>query len=579
MSPVTSSVISSTMAASAGRFALEASITEFRYRHAPQPILSEVDLKVRSGEFVVIVGGAGSGKTTLCYCLAGIIPHFIQGAYRGAVRIGGRNIAELSLPAIATEVGFLFQRPENQLFNSTVAEEVAFGPENLRLSRAAVQDRVAKSLAQVGMNGFEKRRSDSLSGGEIQRVALASVLAMEPQLLILDQPTAELDPGGRKQLYEYLGQIIRSGGQTVVMVADYLEDALPFATRLVLLHEGQIVRDGPLDEAVLDDELFSSAFRVPVNAGRGRPKGIARREATVDSSENGEGRNHEDTKAPRNLGDPLCLGALVVGYPGAWFSSPMVAAGRRGNCCESKPVVLQTRELSFRYPNSSCWALRDVDITFRQGEIVAIIGGNGAGKTTLAKHFIGLLRPTIGQVMVGGRDARGFSTARLSDSVGYMFQNPDHQLFCDSVYEEVAFSLKVRKAPKEWIAERVGGMLEELGLSAIRDRHPYTLSGGQRQRLALASILVHKPAVLIVDEPTAALNWQDATEILELLALFNKDGGTVVIITHDLDAVARYTTRTVVMGSGEVKLDGPTSRPGENADRLAEVGVVLPDWW
>lgn len=507
--------------------AVAASIAEFRYWRGPHPILQEIDIKVRPGEFVVIVGPTGSGKTTLCYCLAGVIPNFVQGAYRGVVCVKGQNLAELRLPEIARSVGFVLQRPENQLFNRTVAEDVAFGPENLGLPRAAIQDRVARSLASVGMAGFENRHSGSLSGGETRRVALACVLALEPELLILDQPTAEIDPAGRRQVYECLGRESRSAGRTIIVVDDHLEEALPFATRLILLREGRVVNDVRPEEVLSGEKSLAPAARV---ATRVRYQGLL-----------GEGR-----QACQN-------------HP------------------EARPVVLQARELCFRYPDSEGWALRDVDLTFRQGEFAAIIGGNGAGKTTLAKHFIGLLRPRSGKVLVGGRDAGRLSTARLSDSVGYLFQDPDHQVFCNSVYEEVAFSLKLRKVPNKQIEESVGRTLEKLGLDALRDRHPYTLSRGQRQRLAFASILVRQPETLVADEPTSGLDWQGATELLDLLAAFNRAGGTVLLITHDLESVLRYAIRTVVMAGGQVRLDTPTSQLGGHSATPAAAGIPLPN--
>ncbi|MHB1134358.1 MAG: ABC transporter ATP-binding protein [Chloroflexota bacterium] len=544
---------------------MDARIAEFRYLRGVRPALGAVDLRVRSGEFVVIVGPAAAGKTTLCYCLTGVIPHFVEGAYQGAVKINGQDLAELPLPGLAALAGFVLQRPENQLFNLTVAEDVAFGPENLGWAPEDIRENVARSLAFVGMSGAAQRLSASLSGGETQRVALSCVLALDPGLFILDQPAAELEPLGRRRVYEHLRRLNREAGKTIVLVEDRLTEVVSFASRLICLQEGRIVRDAAPTEFFADEQALAQNIRLPDSIKlhyqlNGNLPSTCRPPAPSAPQE------MADRLKP--LLDPAKLARLAdAGAEGG---------ARPGH--QAAPTVMEVRDLGFRYPGSERWALRDLNLKFQQGEFTAIIGENGAGKTTLAKNLAGLLRPTRGQVLIAGQDGARVSTARLSASLGYLFQDPDCQLFCDSVFDEVAFGLRVRKVPARQTAEAVDSTLSRLGLLALRQCHPYTLSRGQRKRLALASVLVHQPKVLVVDEPAAGLDHQATMEIMGLLAEFNRAGGTVLLITHDMDAVVGYAERSLVLAGGRVQLDVATTSQGEQLAVLAGAGIELPDF-
>lgn len=547
--------------------ALDACITEFRYLRQAQPAIYAIDLKVREGECVAITGPAGAGKTTLCYCLAGVIPHFTSGRYQGVVKVEGQSLAEMRLPEIAARVGFVLQRPENQLFNLTVAEDVAFGPENLCHDPGDIRNRLHSSLAFVGMKDFAWRLSDSLSGGETQRVVLSCVLAMDPALFVLDQPAAELDPLGRKQLYEHICRLNRKAGKTIVLVEDRLSDVLPFASRIVLISEGRIVKDAPPEEFFGDESIFSHGIRVP------------------DSI-----KLHHLLKRRSLAPKPVCLTPQAMAdhfrpridlRKLAWTtlarSSTRASGNGKGADRSSAPYAMEVRELSFRYPKSDRWALKDVSLAFGRGQLAAIIGANGAGKTTLAKHFMGLLRPTAGKVFLLGQDISRISTARLSDTIGYLCQDPDYQIFCDSVFDEVAFSLKIRKLPRKRIAELVDDTLQELGLFAVRQHHPYLLSRGQRQRLALASVLVHGPKVLVADEPATGLDGKQTEQMMDVLTKFRERGGTVIMITHDMEMVVRYAERSIVMAGGKVLVDTATTEMQEYAGVLAQAAICLPD--
>ncbi len=539
-------------------FTLEAHIDEFSYPRGTGPAIHSIDFELRRGDFVAVVGSAGAGKTTLCYCLAGVIPHFVRGSYRGDVRVGGQSLAGLRLPEIAPLVGFVQQRPENQLFNLTVEEDVAFGPENLCLDPNEISDRLNESLAFVGIKDLAKRTTDSLSGGEAQRAVLGSILAMDPELFVLDQPAAALDPVGRKLVYANLCRLNREGSRTIVLVEDRLDDVLPFLTRVLLMLDGRIVKDAPPEQFFADEKLPSYGIRIPQI--RTEDEGL---------SKGGEARGAGKVLSPEScvLDQSTQHSALSTRYP---ILSPQSSVLSPGD------TVAEVEGLGFRYPKSDRWALKGVSLGFGGGEFVAVIGGNGAGKTTLAKQLGGLLRPTEGRVLVAGRDISRMSVAEVSGTVRYLFQDPDYQLFCSSVFDEVGFGLKIRKVPPRRIAELVDGWLQKLGLFAVRDRHPYTLSRGQRQRLALASILVREPRVLVADEPTTGLDYREALRMMELLAGFRRGGGTVVMITHDLELVLRYAQRSVVMAGGAVVLDAATSELPLHLDALARASIELP---
>ena len=537
---------------------LEARIESFTYFAAPKPSLGQIALDLEPGEFIILTGPAGSGKTTLCYALTGVIPHAIEGTYAGQVKIDGQDLNTLRLAQVSKLCGFVLQSPEYQLFNLTVKDDVAFGPENLILPVGAVLERIADALHQVGMQGYEARNSDLLSGGQMQRVVLASVLAMHTNVLILDQPTAELDPVGRKQIYEHLLRLNREMGKTIVVADDRLSDVAPYATRIALLERGQITHMGAPNAFFAERAVFTSGLRIPAPV-----------------------RLHHYLESQGYSPQPL---DLDLGRTADQYRPLLAGYGARGMEPASPPAgaspaagaMIQFEQVAHVYPTGQA-ALNDINLTIQPGEFVAIAGENGAGKTTLAKHLIGLLRPTQGRVLLRGRDIARQSIARLSDQVGYLFQDPDYQIFSDSVYKEVAFALKIRRVPKAEIEGRVMAVLDRLGLAAYRELHPYRLSRGQRQRLALASIFVHGPPILVVDEPSTGLDYAETHDIMQMLAERNRDGATVLVITHDIELVLRYSRRALVISGGQVRLDIPTAELHRHLDELDTAGILVPD--
>ncbi|MDQ6885122.1 MAG: energy-coupling factor ABC transporter ATP-binding protein [Candidatus Dormibacteraeota bacterium] len=542
---------------------LQAEIRSARYYAAPEPALSNVCLSVSAGEFVVITGPAASGKSTLCYCLTGVIPHAISADLEGDVVVAGHRLLDLRLPEVAPLLGFVFQAPENQLFNLSVREDVSFGPENLLLPIPEIQRRVAASLDFTGMGTYLERASDQLSGGEAQRVVLSCILALEAPLLVLDQPAAELDPQGRRQVYENLHRL-NQAGKTIVVVEDRLSDVAGFASRIILMNAGRVVADQPIREFFSRSDLPEFGIRIPDT--------VLLHHYLKDRGMNGR-------QVPLTVEE--VVSRLASGSPappnGASERIAAPAAELSGSISQAPTSLITISRLAYSYPNGAR-ALDDVSLRCGAGEFLAIIGENGAGKTTLAKHLIGLLPPPPGTVLVAGADIAQLTVAQASRRVGYLFQDPDYQIFNGSVFDEVAFGLRARKLPKAEIEEQVMAALRRLRLDHLRTEHPYTLSRGQRQRLALASTWVLRPPILLVDEPSTGLDHREAADLMSLLEEFRAGGGTVLIITHDLELVFEYAQRVVVMRRGTIRLDLPATGVQERFEEVSAAGVHLPQF-
>ncbi len=548
---------------------LHARINSARYYAAAEVALRDVELSVMPGEFVVVTGPAASGKSTLCYCLTGVIPHSISADLEGDVFVAGRRLRDLRLPEVAPLLGFVLQAPENQLFSLSVREDVSFGPENLCLPIDDIQRRVMASLGFTGMTEYLERASDQLSGGEAQRVVLSCLLALEAPLLVLDQPAAELDPEGRRQVYQNLYRL-NQAGKTIVVVEDRLSDVAGFASRILLMQGGTVVRDEPIRAFFARPDLESFGIRIPDTVllhQYFKERGVNSRIVPLTVEEVVDGLAVEGRPRP----SPSSYAAEAPSAEASIATVPLAAADPAAS------PLIAISHLSFTYAIGAR-ALDDVSLSCRAGEFVAIIGENGAGKTTLAKHLIGLLGPAPGAVVVAGKDVSRLTVAQASRLVGYLFQDPDYQIFNGSVFDEVAFGLRARKVAKAEVEEAVMAALRRLKLDHLRSEHPYTLSRGQRQRLALASTWVLHPPILLVDEPSTGLDHREAADVMGLLEEFRAGGGTVLIITHDLELVFEYALRVVVMRKGTIRLDLPTARVQERFDEVSAAGVHLPQF-
>jgi energy-coupling factor transporter ATP-binding protein EcfA2 len=507
----------------------------FTYSGTDRPSLKNIDLEINGGEFVLVTGPSGGGKSSLCRSLNGLIPHFYGGEIAGRVSIGGMDTLEHSTKELATRVGMVFQDPENQLVSMDVEREIAFGLENLYFPRDLIARRIEESIDTLGIAGLRYRQIHELSGGEKQKVAIASVLALHPDILILDEPTSELDPKGAEEVLSVVTRLNDELGLTVIIVEHRLDRVLQYVDRLIVLSDGEVALDGRVGDIVSRryDELTRLGVGVPpmlrlVHELKGHGIDVEQVPLTVK-----EGRAVLD-KAFREVGGKLDLSAGNGG-------------GRR---------LVETKRLYYTYPETGLTALKNVSLGIDEGEFVAIMGRNASGKSTLVKHFNRLLEPTKGRVIIDGIDTRKATVAELAQKVGFVFQNPNDHLFSDTVEEEIAFTMKNLEFDQTEIDERIDLMLAEFGLKKYRRRYPRSLSGGEKQRVALASVLAVRPRILILDEPTRGMEYHLKSKLMEFLKEYRRKGNTVVLVSHDVELVAEYADRVVLLSEGGIVVDG-----------------------
>jgi energy-coupling factor transport system ATP-binding protein len=529
-----------------------------RYLIRQRRALDGIDLAVAPGETVGVTGRNGAGKSTLALASAGFIPRVVRAEVSGEVVVDGQRTADATLADLVRRVGIVFSTPANQLSAArlTVREELAFGLENLGVARSEIDARIERALAELGIAELAERLPTALSGGEQQRVAIASVLVMGAGILVLDEPTAQLDPAGTDAVAALLADRARAG--TAVLATEHKPSILGQASRCLLLAEG--------GGAVLDRPGVVLGSGTASTLGGDGPALV--RVAEALGLDPGLGFD------PASLADAIRGGrpAATPAVPAPSSATATPWSGVRGVRC----VALRIEGLVHRYGDLT--ALRGIDLEFAPGESVAIVGQNGSGKTTLAKHLVGLLRPAQGRVLVDGEDIAGRSIASLAHLVGFVFQNPDDQLFGRSVAREVAFgpaNLGVVGADRTRLVDQA---LAALGLGAEAATNPYDLDLAARKLVALASVCAMDPAVLVLDEPTTGQDRPGVARVGGVVDAFTAAERTVIAITHDMEFAARHFRRVVVMRGGEVVADGTPREvfAAGNATLLASTGLRPP---
>ena len=520
-----------------------------KYRGADDYALKGVSVSVSEGEVVAVVGPTGAGKTTLCKVLSGIIPNF--GAYddfKGNVTVDGKSTLGKRVGEISRSCAMVFQDYESQLFRTTVELEVAFGPENLCLSRDEILKRVRRSLELVGLVGFEKRYSFALSGGQKQRLAIASMLALQPKVLILDEATSDLDPRGKREVYAVVRRLLDEGAiRSLVMVDHHLDKVAEFADRVVLMDSGRVVMEGGTEDVLSEVDLLRSlGLNPPEPAELFHDLGLRSKPLPMTVEE-----ALERMPALRNFRKP---------------------SEEEANTRE--PAV-EVEDLWFVYPGGD-WVLKGVNLTVRSGEMVGLIGQNGSGKTTLAQTIMGILKPRRGRIRLFGKDVTSQDLMERAVTVGYVFQNPDYQIFTKSVYEEIAYGLRARGMGEEEVRKRVEEVARMVGLSELLDEDPFFLPKAHRQRVAVASVLALNPKVVILDEPSTGLSPGETRALMDLARELNRRGTTFIIITHEMWVVAEYCNRVVLMSDGNVVLDAPTRKAFSMGDFIRKYEIEPP---
>lgn len=509
---------------------------QYRYRGQKEYALDGVNLDLAKSEFLVLMGPSEAGKSTLAATINGLIPHFHKGKLKGDIIVLGQNTKQKTVAQMSEIVGMVFQDFEAQLFSTNVELEVAFGPENFAVEREEIKKRIDENLNYVGLDAFRKRPPSTLSGGQKQKLAIASVLALKPTVLVMDEPTTDLDPISKMGVFEITHRLCKRDDLTLLIVEHETEEAL-FADRVALLKDGKLVKVGPTREILSDVDLMESLGVMPL----GIPKffkGIGLTELPLTPDEGVKTFHDQNLKI-----SPLAYEALV--------NQEKTALAKL-----NKPLIA-CRNLEHTYP-SGVKALNDVSMTIYEGDMVAIIGQNGSGKTTLAKHFNGLLMPTAGEVDVNGLPTKDQGVFKLGQKVGYVFQNPDHQIFSETIFDEVSFGPRLRKLPEDQIKGRVEEALEAVGLAGMEKEDPFTLTKSGRQRVAVAAVLATKPEVLILDEPTTGLDYKEQKSMMDMVRQLNENGSTIIFVTHHMWVVAEYAKRAIVMKDGKIILEGTT---------------------
>ena len=521
----------------------------FKYEGSENFALHNINLNFNRGEIVLITGPAGSGKTTLCSCINGLVPHYHEGELTGEVLVRSYNTQKARIGGLASLVGMVFQDPESQLVTNSVTDEVAFGPENFGVPRQEINKRVEDSLKRTRLQGYEERQPHNLSGGEQQACVIAAIYAMQPQIFIMDEPLSNLDPEGRSQILNLVIDVAKKRGKTLVIVEHALEEVLPHVERVIILDQGEIIRDGSVSEALTAGDI-PFVFTRP---------------------------------AITQLGEKFNLHPLPI-TPNEFYSefnsSYELKKGRLVDKVD-KPkknddVVINIQDVSFSY-NQVNRVLDRVNLTIYAGELVAILGRNGSGKTTLVRHIIGLQQPDQGVVMVLGKDVSQTPTYELAQNVGFCFQNPNHQIVSFNVKDEMRFGLKAHNIEENEFDERIQEALEFVNLQDYLDAEVFDLGKGQKQRLALASVLTLKPSILIIDEPTTGQDPKMTEEIFEIIRRLNESGTTILMITHKIDYAAAYAKRAIVLQHGKVSFDGSIRDLMVDVDLMRDNSLDLPD--
>ncbi|WDH79192.1 energy-coupling factor transporter ATPase [Microbacterium esteraromaticum] len=513
------------------------------------PSPRNVSFDVHPGEVVLVLGPSGSGKSTLTLTLNGLIPQSVTAEVAGRVETAGMDARVTPVAELSRHISMVFQDPDSQLVTGSVLDEVAFGLENLLLPVDEVLTRSEQALRRMGLWHKRSWNPDLLSGGGRQRLAIACALAMRSRVIVLDEPTANLDPQGIDDVYDALGELAHDADRAIVLVEHNLDAAMRFATRAVVLdHDGRVVLDGPARDTIRNnaDALLELGVWLPSStlaALRLRAAGadIPVLPVTPD----------EFAHLPADL-FPAPAQMPLADAPSAITVRDMTIVKRR------EPVLMVPQ------------------LQIPEGSFTAIVGANGAGKTTLLQALAGVVPAPRRTVMIGDLDAGRAAPRQLASRVGFVFQNPEHQFIAGTVREELAHGLRMQRLPATEIDERVDGMLARFGLMHKADVHPFLLSGGEKRRLSVGTALIARPGVLALDEPTFGQDRARATELLTLLKELQAEGTTVLIVTHDLQLVAEYSTHTVMLRDGALHAAGRTADLFADPAVFAAAGLRLP---
>jgi energy-coupling factor transporter ATP-binding protein EcfA2 len=523
----------------------------YTYPDALQPALTDVTLDIAEGEFALVAGPSGAGKSTLLRCLNGLVPHFTGGRLDGHITVAGHDPVAEGPQVLSHVVGFVFQDPETQFVVDQLEDEVAFALENAAIPPDEMRVRVEKAMDLLDLTPLRNRPLETLSGGEKQRGAIAAALALRPRILVLDEPTSQLDPQSAEEVLQALVRLNRDLGLTIIVAEHRLERVLPHTSRLIYVPgQSEPVLSG------LPRQILHQMDLTPPLVTLGKALGWNPLPLTVEE------------------GQPLAKEAVLdIGSRGPEIRDRGSGPNLKLETLK-RVTILQIREVSFRYHDTPI--LDDVSLTMDAGELVALMGRNGSGKTTLLKCIVGLLGPQKGDIRLAGESLAGRGTADICRSIGYLPQEPDALLFANTVAEELRVTLRnhdLLDAPPIPPAD----LLARLRLGDMASAYPRDLSVGQRQRVALGAVTVTRPRLLLLDEPTRGMDYPAKRELVHLLREWQADGVGVLLVTHDVELVAQAADRVAVLDQGTIVADGPPGQVLTSSTLLApQVARLFP---
>jgi len=489
----------------------------YTYARGENPALDRINFSVTDGEFFAVMGENGAGKTTLCKLINGIIPHICGGNLSGKVIVGGCDTRSSSVPELSFKAGIVLDDPDAQLFTYSVRHEAAFGPENICLPPEEIEERVRFALAAAGLNGFEDRLPSTLSGGEKQRLSIAASLSMKSGILVLDEPLSRLDPQGAAQVMSVLNDIKVKYGITIVIASHNSELIAEYADRVCVLKNGRIAALDTVKSIFANSELLKQNGIKPVS--------------------------------PRSLSD----------YPALFHNKPDIHESCRSENVDSmRDLAVNIKNFCFKYPNGT--AIENINLEIRDNDFTALIGNNGCGKTTLLKNITGLLRPSSGDIFLRGKNTNGLSVSDISGEIGFVMQNPDTQLFTDSVFNEAAFALKNtrkqgKRLSKTEIQKRVEDALAAVGLCDA-SAFPHALSRSDRTKTVIACVLAMGTRIILFDEVDAGNDYKGSLEIMNTAKDLHSKGYTIIFVTHNISLACEYAHRLVKMDRSGIVFDG-----------------------
>lgn len=500
----------------------------FKYRVQAEQTLKNINLTIYEGEKVLIVGPSGSGKSTLAHCLNGLVPFYYNGEMSGELQIDNQDIKSKNIFELSKIIGTVLQDPDSQFIGLTVGEDIAFKLENYCVEQDKMKQIVKQSAELVNIDKELQSSPYKLSGGQKQRVTLAGVTVDEVKVLLFDEPLASLDPATGKSAMELISTIQAEKNKTIVIIEHRLEDVLHCnIDRVIVMDKGTIVCDTTPNELLSTDILNKVGVREPLYL-------------TALKYSNCEINKELQPKNINTIDLEKCKNKVKKWYD---ESEEYISTNRL-------ETILELQNIKFSYSNEK-QILKDVSFKINKGDMVSIIGKNGAGKSTISKLICGFYKPTDGKILFNGNDMINLSIKERSEKIGFVMQNPNQMISKTKVFDEVAFGLNIRGIHENEIKERVNQVLKTCGLYGYRNWPISALSFGQKKRVTIASILVLKPEILILDEPTAGQDFKHYTEIMEFLVDLNKKGITVIMVTHDMHLMLEYTNKVIVLSDGE----------------------------